>query len=161
VQSDRAFSFVNDFPDAWYDLHNAEVLAEPARMIVQLRITPDDFPANLDNFRIRQVALYFVRADGAKLEISVERLKRTDAAGSQTAGAAARTIDGAISTRRGNGSAWLPLVGPGTPFGTWELSLRNANAAEAQQLQDAFDNGLIQDILLVLTFEADTAPWPA
>jgi hypothetical protein len=51
--------------------------------------------------------------------------------------------------------------GAGSPFGTWELSLRNANAAEAQQLQDVFDKNLIEDILLVLTFEADTAPWPA
>src|SRR5262249_15994015 len=47
VQADRAFSFRNDFPDAWYDLHNSQMLAEPVRMIVQVRITRDDFPTNL------------------------------------------------------------------------------------------------------------------
>jgi len=80
-------------------------------------------------------------------------------------GAAARTIDGTVSTRRGNGSPWPPLVGAGpgagTPFGTWELSLRNANPVEAGQLQDVLDKDLINDILLVITFAADTPPWPA
>ena len=98
-------------------------------------------------------------------EISVEHLKRTDPAGNETVGAKARTIDGAITTRRGNGSPWLPLVGAGpgagTPFGTWELSLRNANAAEAQQLQDVLDKELITDILLVITYEAYIPRWPA
>ena len=165
VQLDRAFSFRNDFPDAWYDLHNPQVLAEPLRMIVQVRITRDDFPANLDDIRMRQIALYFSRADGATLEITVERLKHIDPLGNEIVGAAARTIDGTVSTRRGNGSPWLPLVGAapgaGAPFGNWELSLRNANAVDATQLQDAFEKDLIEDILLVITYEADTPPWPA
>jgi hypothetical protein len=165
VQADRGFSFRNDFPDAWYDLHNSQVLTEPLRMIVQVRITRDDFPTNLDDIRMRQIALYFSRTDGTKLEISVERLKHIDSLGVAVVGAAARTIDGAISTRRGNGSPWLPLVGAGpgagVPFGTWELSLRNANAVEANQLQDALDKDLIEDILLVVSYQADTPPWPA
>jgi hypothetical protein len=106
-----------------------------------------------------------LQANGATLEVAVERLKHIDLLGNEIAGAAARTIDGTISTRRGNGSPWLPLVGAGpgaaTPFGTWELSVRNANAVEAQQLQEALDKDLIEDILLVLSFEADTPPWPA
>jgi hypothetical protein len=165
VQLDRAFSFRNDFSDAWYGLHNSQTLAEPQRMVVQVRISRDAFPANLDDIRMRQIALYFSRADGATLEIAVERLKHIDPVGNEIVGAAARTIDGTVSTRRGNGSAWLPLVGAavgaGAPFGTWELSLRNANAVEAKQLQDALDQNLIEDILLVITFEADTPPWPA
>lgn len=162
---DRAFSFRNDFPDAWYDLHNAAVLAEPHRMIVQVRLTRGDFPGNLDNLRMRHVALYFSRGQGKTLEVAVERLKRIDSQGNEVAGAAVRTIDGAVSTRRGNGSPWLPLVGggpgAGSPVGTWELSLRNANAAEALQLQDALDKDEIEDILLVISFDADIPPWPA
>ena len=79
---------------------------------------------------------------------------------------AARTIDGTIGTRRGNGSVWLPLVGAGagtggrTPFGVWELSLRNVNAAEAQQLNDWLDKDLIEDILLVISYAGRTPPWP-
>ena len=38
----------------------------------------------------------------------------------------------------------------------WELNLRNASVAEAQQLQDAFDKESIDDILLVISYEGDT-----
>jgi hypothetical protein len=167
LQADRAFSFRNTFADAWYDLNNAELLAAPARMVVKFRIGRGDFPSNLERIRMQQVMLYFARSDGASMEFAVEHLRLVDPLGNVLTGGAARTIDGTISTRRGNGSSWLPLIGAGAgvggraPFGEWELSLRNPNAAEAQQLQDAFKKGQIEDILLVVSYAGDTPPWPA
>jgi len=166
VEADRAFSFRQQFADAWYDLHNPQLIAEPQQMVVQFRIGRDDFPSNLDDIRIRHVMLYFSRADGLRQEVPVAHLKLKGATGVEVTGGAARTIDGAISTRRGNGNAWLPLVGGGaatggrTPFGTWELSLRNANVAEAQQLQDWFREEQIEDILLVISYAARMPAWP-
>lgn len=167
LQADRAFSFRHQFPDAWYDLHNPQLLAEPQRMVVQLRIERDDFPSNFERIGMQHVMLYFSRADGMRQEVRVAHLKLTDSLGREVAGGAARTIDGTISTRRGNGSVWLPLVGAGagtgvrTPFGVWEISLQNANAAEAQQLQDWLKNDLIEDILLVITYSGRIPEWPA
>jgi hypothetical protein len=167
LQADRAFSFHHQFPDAWYDLHNSRLLDEPQRMVVQLRIGRDDFPSNFETIRMQHVMLYFSRADGMRQEVRVAHLKLTDALGREVLGGAASTIDGTISTRRGNGSVWLPLVGAGagtggrTPFGVWELSLRNENAAEAQQLKDWLDQELIEDILLVISYAGRTPPWPA
>lgn len=64
LQADRAFSFRNQFPDAWYDLHNSQLIDEPKRMVVQVRIGRDDFPSNFDRIGMQQVMLYFSRADG-------------------------------------------------------------------------------------------------
>jgi hypothetical protein len=136
-------------------------------MVVQVRIGRDDFPSNFERIAMQHVMLYFSRTDGQSQEVKVEHLKLIDSPGSEVVGGAARTIDGTISTRRGNGSTWLPLVGAGaglggrTPFGVWELSLRNANAAEAQQLKDWLDKDLIEDILLVISYAGQMPPWPA
>ncbi len=157
LQADRAFSFRNQFADAWYDLHNSQLLDEPKRMVVQVRIERDDFPSNFERIGMQHVMLYFSRAAGLSKEVRVEHLKLIRSPGSDVGGGAATTIDGTVSTRRGNGTAWLPLVGAGAgtggpmPFGIWELSLRNANAT-AQQLKDWFDQDLIEDILLVISY---------
>jgi hypothetical protein len=167
LEADRSFSFRHQFSDAWYDLHNPEVLEEQQRMVVQVTIGRDDFPSNLDRIRMKHVMLYVSRADGVREEVPVEHLKLIQADGGEVLGGAARTIDGTISTRRGNGSTWLPLTGGGAgtggraPFGTWELSLRNPNAAQAQQLRDWFGRDLIEDILLVISYAGQTPPWPA
>ena len=167
LQADRAFSFRSQFADAWYDLHNPQLVEEPKQMVVQVQIDRSDFPSNLERIRMQHVTLYFVRGDGLTDEVPVEYLKLLSPPANQAAGGPARTIDGIISTRRGNGSAWLPLISAGagsgglTPFGVWELSLRNANAGEAQQIRDWLDQDLIEDILLVISYAAITPPWPA
>ena len=136
-------------------------------MVVQFRIGRDDFPSNLERIRMRHVMLYFVRAGSLSREVRVAHLKLTDAAGNEVVGGTASTIEGTISTRRGNGGGWLPLVGAGaatggrTPFGTWELSLRNPDAAAAQQLQNWVKDEQIEDILFVITYSGQTPAWPA
>ena len=125
LQADRAFSFRNQFPDAWYDLHNSQLVEEPKQMVVQIRIGREDFPSNFERIGMQHVLLYFSRADGLSEEVQVDHLRLIDSSGNEVTGKTARSIDGTISTRRGNGSAWLPLVGAvagtgaRTPFGVW------------------------------------------
>jgi receptor-binding and translocation channel-forming TcA subunit of Tc toxin len=167
VRSEVAFSVRNDFPDAWYDLFNPDLLAEPDRGLLHLGVTRDDLPANLDSIRLDQVSLYLSGDAPVLKTFTVPGLSRTSPTGTTVAGGAARAIDGTISTRRGNGAAWLPLTAMAaggeapTPYGDWTLNLRTANPADAQALEEAIATGHLQDILLVLTYTAETPPWPA
>ena len=69
--------------------------------------------------------------------------------------AGSTTIDGIISTRRGNGGGWTPMIGK-SPFGEWELALPNTN-----QVKKWFKDDQIEDILLVISYAARTPEWPA
>ena len=58
----RPFSFRNQFADAWYDLHDPDQVAPPAKpMTVRFSTIREDFLPNLENLKIQHVALYFVR----------------------------------------------------------------------------------------------------
>jgi hypothetical protein len=167
VQADLAFSLKNDFPDAWYDLNNPELLEEPQRFVLQLRVAPNDIPANLDHIRVDNVAVRLCSTDTILQTFTMASLKRTDTPGAAPAeGGSVRAIDGVISTRNANGSPWQPLVGGGaggpgpTPFGDWELNLRSPEPADIPALQEALSAGQLTDIQLVLTYSADTPPWP-
>jgi hypothetical protein len=75
-------------------------------------------------------------------------------------GTAGGSVDGVISTRRtktgqpGNAVAWAPLKGK-SPVGAWELTL-----PATQEMRNRFKNEEIDDLLLVLTYEGTTPPWP-
>ncbi len=162
VLADRAFSFANQFPDAWYDLHNPDLLPADQQMIVKFPIGSEDFPANFESIRIEAITLYISRTDTSVGEIDVEHLKLLNPANNAiiaSSGESARTIDGTITTRRGNGSVWVPLLSgaAGTPFGKWELSFRGASQ---QALRAALEAELIEDILFVVSYEGRTPSWP-
>jgi hypothetical protein len=70
-------------------------------------------------------------------------------------------VDGIVSTRRSNGSSWLPITEKRTPIGTWELSLKSDNADQDKEIRDRFKNEDIKDILFVITYSARTPEWPA
>ncbi len=154
VSADRPYSLRQQFPDAWYDLNNVATTA--TNVSVSITTVRDDFPSNIDQIRVQQLALYIDRADGATFELSDIGLQFTPA-GSQTAvGGSATTIDGIISTRRGNAAGWLPIASStSAPIGTWQLTI--PQAALASHLA----NGDINDILLIITYTAQTPAWPA
>jgi hypothetical protein len=166
VRSEVAFSLRNDFPDAWYDLFNPDLLAEPDRGLLHLSVSRDDLPANLDSIRLDQVSLQLAGDAPVLKNLTVPSLTRTSPDGTTATGGATRAIDGTVSTRRGNGAPWLPLTAMAagghapTPYGDWTLNLRTPAAADAQALEDAIATGHLHDILLVLTYSAETPPWP-
>jgi hypothetical protein len=154
VRADRVFGLREQFPDAWYDLHNPELLEDSRRMRVSLPISRDDFPPNLDQIHTEQVLMVVVRAEGMVEEVAVERLSLTQPGLPNGVGGGGTTIDGVISTRRGNGSAWTAMIGK-SPFGTWEIALPNT-----EQTIGWFKDEQIENILLVITYGGRTPPWP-
>jgi len=169
-RADRPFSFRRDFPDAWYDLHNAELLPEAEQLVVHFRCEREDFPPNLDGLSIDQVVLYFSTEDG-NLPIANVGLQFTpdlpDLAGNRTpVGGDAEPVRGKISTRAGS---WTPLIGQRLP-GQWTISLRPGdNDPQKEQKLAAIRAWLASqdkqqrcdDIILAVSYSARTAPWPA
>lgn len=151
VAEDRTFSFRNQYSDQWYDLHNPEQTDAP--MVVQFDTRRQDFPPNLSALEIQQIMVYFVCTDESSFEFDVEHFHLI-ADKTTTKGGNARTIEGIISTRRANGTGWMPLVGK-PPIGTWELALPNT-----PKMKDHFRNEEIEDILFVISFKGKAPPWP-
>lgn len=150
---DRPYSFRHQFADAWYDLHNPEQSANP--MTVTFRTSREDFPPNLEKVTIQQVLLYFAVKDKAMDEQVVSLTFLAEVGESVALGGNASPVDGIISTRRGNGSAWMMIQGQPVA-GTWTLSLP-PNSWEVKQL---FAEEKITDILLVITAGGVTPEWP-
>jgi len=146
--TDRPFSFRNQFADQWYDLHNPD--QTPTPMTVQFTTSREDFPPNLSDLSIQQVVLYFSRADGQSFEVPVASLRFREQGAAGSLGGGATSIDGVISTRRGNAGSWIPMIGR-SPIGDWELALPNDD-----EMRNHFANDEIQDILFVITYSGRT-----
>jgi hypothetical protein len=153
LSGDLPFSFRNQIPDAWYAFHNPDQSATP--MVVRFSTTRDDFPPNLENLRIQQLVLYFARKAGSTFEVDVSYLHFTEAGTAGVVGGQGTTLDGVISTRRGNAGSWTPILGK-SPFGDFELAL--PNNPETRQL---FSNEQIDDMLFVITYSGRTPAWAA
>lgn len=152
LSANRAFSFRNELADQFYDLHNPDQTATP--MTVRFETRRQDFPPNLNDLRIEHIVLYFARAEEIKDEITVEHLHFSEANGLGTVGGSATSIDGIISTRKGNAGSWLTMIGK-KPFGEWELAL-----PDTQEVRALFQNEQIEDILFVITYGGETPAWP-
>jgi len=153
VIADRPFSFRNELADQWYDLHNPDQTATP--MIVHFSTRPVDFAPNLDKLVVKAVVLYFARADGQTFEIQVDHLLFAEQGSGAPVGGGATTIDGIISTRKGNASSWVPMLSK-SPFGEWDLAL-----PDTDEMRKRFNYEEITDILFVITYAARTPEWPA
>ena len=153
VSAERPYSLRNQLADQWYDLHNPDQSNTP--MTVRFASFAEDFPPNIDDPRIQQVLLYFSRADGKAFEIAVAGLRFTEQGTAGAIGGAATSIDGVISTRRGNAPSWTPMIGKKV-VGDWELAL-----ADNDRMRAYFADDDIQDILFVITYSGQAAEWAA
>jgi hypothetical protein len=151
LSSDRALSFRNQFADQWYDLHNPDQTGTP--MVVKFKTVREDFPPNLADLRIQNVLLCFVRANEELFEVPVSYLRFNDQANAGFIGGGSVSIDGVISTRRGNAGSWTPMIGK-SPVGEWELALLDADTSKR------FKNEDIEDIVLVVTYSGRLPAWP-
>jgi hypothetical protein len=152
VSADRPFSFRNQFADQWYDLHNVEQTSTP--MTVRFTARHADFPPNIEALKIQHVLLYFVRSSATSFEVPVSYLRYTAQEEAGTVGGSATSIDGIISTCRGNAGSWIAMIGK-SPVGEWELALPNT-----EEIRDRFSKEDIEDILLVITYSGRTPDWP-
>jgi hypothetical protein len=158
MSADRAYSFAQQFPDAWYELNNASQY--PTRFTVQFPSQASDFPPNVENLSIAQLLMYFIPADGAAFQLQPTLDFTPYGASTPVGGAAGAPTDPnappvyVFSTRRGNASAWVPIIGLGVS-GNWTLSLPNTTATA-----NIFQNQQIRDILFVITYSGNTPAWP-
>ncbi|PLS80228.1 MAG: hypothetical protein CYG59_09110 [Chloroflexi bacterium] len=142
VTADRPFSFRQQFPDQWYDLHNPELTDEP--MVVRFETRRKDFPPNITDIGIRRVLLYFARTGENMPEIPVTlgfKKEGTKAMGQ----AAGQSVDGILRITSFTGSA----------IGEWELALPNT-----EEVKSWFKNEQIEDILFIITYTGSTPEWP-
>jgi hypothetical protein len=153
VTAEMPFSFRNQFSDQWYDLHNPD--QTPTPLTVNFTTVAEDFPPNIGDLRIQQVLLYFSRADGEEFEVTVTSFRFRQQGTPGFVGGAATSVDGVISTRRGNAGSWSAMIDK-TPLGDWELVL-----PDNEELRSRFSDDKIQDILFVITYAGRAAPWPA
>ena len=153
LEAERFFSFRHQLPDQWYELHNPECSNSP--MIVSFKTRSEDFPPNLERLQIKHVVLYFSRKDSETFEVPVEFLNFSEFETAGPLGGGSETIDGVISTRRGNAGSWMSMIGK-APIGDWELAL--LDTPETRQL---FKDERIEDILLVISYTGRTPEWPS
>ncbi len=149
---DRAFDFRQVFADAWYDMNNPDQTDTP--MTVRFDTRRSDFPPNLTNLAIQHVVLYLVRQEGAVFEQQIGHLHFTAEGTQGSVGGPTTTNNGRVSTRSGNGTNWLPMIGL-PPIGQWELSFPNT-----VETRNRFPDEDIENILLVLTCAGMTPNWP-
>ena len=150
---ERVFSLRYEFPDAWYDLFNAQPPATPIE--ARFTATASDFPPNLSDLRMTNL-VFQVRFAGAIAQLDIDALSFTpnEATATTDGGAAHLDADGVISTRRANGSGWLRIIAGAAPV-TGEWRLRFAGASQPQFIQATID-----DILFAVSFEGRTLAWP-
>jgi len=99
--------------------------------------------------------LAVVRAPGANFELGLTQLTLIpEGEAAAVGGAVDGTVDGLVSTRRGNAAAWIPLIGR-SPAGVWQLTL-----PVTDEMRNRFRDGEIDDLLLILTYEGRTPAWP-
>lgn len=157
--ADRAFLFRNEFADAWYDLHNPQLVDAPAQpMVVTFRTTRQDFPPNAENLTIRNLALVFTCRDSSQAEIQIADLALNDGSGWVHSGALT-SEDGIISSRRSSGVPLHALLAR-KPVGEWTLSLAHGDAAIDTEIRRRFGDKEIVDATLVISFAGNTPPWP-
>lgn len=149
LQSDRGFSFKQQFPDQWYHLCNPQ--DEAASVQVGITIDRNAFPPNIDQLKTEHLLLHFARDDDTD-EIDIGHLYFFDQHGSPPLGGSARTSEGRVSTRSGNASSWLAMTGR-PPMGRWELEL-------PMNTVNRIRDGKIDDILFVISFSGQVPAWP-
>jgi hypothetical protein len=152
ISAERPFSFRQELADQFYDLNNPEQTDTP--MVVRFTTQRADFLPNLVELRIQQIVLFFARAEGTSFEVPVTHVFFTEQGSAAAVGGGATSIDGVISTRRGNAGSWTAMIGK-SPVGEWELALPNN-----EEVKNRFKNDEITDILFVITYSGRTPAWP-
>lgn len=151
VSLNRPFSIKNQFADQWYDLHNPEYTDTP--MSVRFIVSQNDFPPNISELAIQQVALFFSFNDQEKVVPIEVALNFKEEGSSAVLGGGGITDNGLASTLQGNAGSWIAMIGK-LPYGEWELSL-----PDNFQSRRLFQEELVNDILLVISYNGFTSNW--
>lgn len=153
-KSQRAFSFRNEFSDAFYQWTHPDEFSGTDG-IVSVNISALDFPANLADVKIRELKFYvptdtsnpdklvFANPTGKGVKVSLQNAQNP-------VGTSNFNSKGIISTET-NGGGLSAFKNNVSPFGTWSIQLNG--------LEDALVNNKIQDVIMVIAYEAETPKW--
>ncbi|MBL7792408.1 MAG: VCBS repeat-containing protein [Saprospiraceae bacterium] len=149
ISAYRAYSFRDEFADAWYDLHNPDLSDSP--MVVEMETQLADFPANLERVKIEDVSLLFARKDGTEFELANVELFFFEHGSNARLGGDGNTNNGILNSQRAG--KWKMFQGK-NPVGKWRLSL-----TDSEEIKGYFNNNFIEDIMLVITYTARYPEW--
>ncbi|MCA9423403.1 MAG: hypothetical protein KC592_20455, partial [Nitrospira sp.] len=141
--ADRVFSFRNDFPDQWYDLHHPELVEEAMQMTVHFDLLRADFPPNLSNVKVKHITLYLPQDDYPGMAISLNRNGNSYPANNRM------TPNGIVSSRQTDNwpERWQNMLNI-APEGQWTLSFPNNETVKQWFKEERF-----KDILILITYE--------
>jgi hypothetical protein len=152
---DRAFSIRDQFPDVWYELSNPDAVVDAAsRMRATLPLQREDFPPHVEGLAVEALTLFCVRKEGFTQELRINALRYRVPGREPITAAQVCTVGGIVGTRRPNGAPWRrDLIGQ-DPVGEWSMQLENT-----ARVHSWFKEGLIEDLVLVMTVTGVTPPW--
>mgnify|MGYP001166956847 CR=1 FL=1 len=146
LSANLAISFKNNLPDQWFDLHSPAQVALP--FTVDLSVNARDLAPNINGPKtIQHVAIYFLMKNGELFD-QVVALGFNGAPGYE-----ALPNENLISTRL-NAQGFVSLQGLAGPEGPWTLRLQDTARTRALMAED-----LVEDILLVINYGGETAPY--
>lgn len=164
VSADRSFAFRSRFADAWYDLANYEQMASP--MTVSFDISKFEFPANVRDPKIENIAFYFIKSSELNADdpndldaitaienISIESMVYTPSGSANAfpSSAAVSANKGIISTRQpGTLANWTNILNKGVE-GVWTLAFEKVNEPKTS-IRALFKQEKIADIVMVITY---------
>lgn len=145
--ADRVYSFRNEFPDQWYDLHHPELVEEAKQLTVHFDLLRADFPPNVMDLKVKHITLYLPQDDYPNLAISLNREGKSYPYQNKM------TPNGIASSRQTDNfpGRWDNMLGA-SPEGQWTLSFPNNETVRQWFKADRF-----KDILIVITYEGDFA----
>lgn len=149
--ADRAYSFVNEEPDAFYQWSNPDQFSGSST--VKVSVSPSDFPANVSGITISQVKVVVITdaavgvfsdptGTGVSINITPFPTRLVPVPQPAMTGNAGFNTKGIISTQT-NGGSLSGFIGK-SPIGNWNITLNG--------LTDSFTSGNIEDVLLVITY---------
>lgn len=157
-QATMAYSFKDNFADTWYDLINMASEEGQTNISAIFNTFFNEYPANVGNPKITQLAMYFVMDKRQKFNpvVNLSFTHYSDEAWiikPGVNGGEASAIDGLISTRKGNAASWLAIVDDSPVEGTWKLSISNPDTLKL------FRDGAIRNIVFAVTYKGELPPY--
>ena len=142
--ADCVFSLARDFPDQWYALNNPDPAATARKTAFTL--SGMNFPPGIDPASVATTQIAIRLSASSPLTPVPVTLSRGLATGT------AVTDSGGIASTRRGADGWNPLTGT-SPVGDWILSF-DATA------DPVFAQGLLSDVLLIISWTGQAPAWP-
>lgn len=157
---------LQNFPEAWYMLvaqaQQLDARSEgtpthsPPVLLASWQLGTDDLPPNLSDPNVEQLTMLVVRSGSTPAQFTVDHLNQAGPPIASPTSTGAKTAADIISTRNTSGATWKHFMdSPRTPIGTWELGL----TADGDTI-NALASGDVQDIALVIGYNAAVPAWP-